>query len=360
MGIPFFVVAPILLSISVYTVYYLLSVFFSATLVWRWVILISLIIVSVGFVFSLSLFRTSNSYFSYIIYLVLSLALGLLFYLTVSGIIFKIISFFNFKIDLLLLSRIGVLVAALLFLTGLFSAAFPRVKNISVNLTGLNDYWRGKNVVQLSDVHLGGEHSLKFFSHQVDKVNSLSPNLIVITGDLFDGRDGELESFVPLLLKLKATDGVIFIPGNHDSYLGLEKIIPILAKSNITVLRNEAISVNGLEIIGLDLNKLIQDDNPSDISNLKPYNGQARLLLKHVPLDIAWAKNMHVGLQLSGHTHHGQMFPLGMLTYLFYGKYEYGLHTEGTYNIYTSSGVGSWGPPVRTFNRAEIIKVTLN
>lgn len=360
MGISFFITAPILLGISVYTVYNLLAVFFSASAAIRWLILFILIAISVGFVFSLSLFRTSDSYLVYLVYLILSLALGLLFYLTISGIIFKIIELFNFKIDLLLLSRIGVLVAVVLFIIGLFSAVFPKVKNISVSMAGLNDYWRGKTVVQISDVHLGGEHSLKFFSRQVDKINSLNPNLIVITGDLFDGNDSNLESFIPQLSRLKATDGVVFIPGNHDTYLGLEKIIPILTKSNITVLQDEAVTISGLEVIGLSLHKLTTDDNPTIINNLSAYNGQARILLKHVPLDITWAKNQHVGLQLSGHTHHGQMFPLNILTYLFYGKYEYGLHTDGDYNIYTSSGVGSWGPPVRTFNRAEIINITLN
>src|SRR5574344_936206 len=155
MGISFFITAPLLLGISVYTVYNLLAVFFSASATIRWFILFILIAISVGFVFSLSLFRTSDSYLVYLAYLILSLALGLLFYLTISGIIFKIIELFNFKIDLLLLSRIGVLVAVVLFIMGLFSAACPKVKNISVSMAGLNDYWRGKTVVQISDVHLG-------------------------------------------------------------------------------------------------------------------------------------------------------------------------------------------------------------
>lgn len=360
MNISFFITAFLLLGISVYTVYSLLSTFFSANSVGKMVILLILVVISVGFILSLALFRSSNNYLIYLVYMVFSFALGLLFYLTISGIIFKLFQFSGLKIDLLLLSRIGILVAVMVFLLGILSASFPKVKNISVSMTGLSDYWRGKKIVQISDVHLGGQYSLNFFRRQVPLINSLNPDLIVITGDLFDGSGHDLESFVPELVKLKTKDGIIFIPGNHDSYLGSEKIMAILSKANITVLRDEAISIEGLEIIGLDVHNLTKDDNTSVINNLQPYSGQARLLLKHAPLDIAWAKNLHVGLQLSGHTHHGQMFPLSMLTYLFYDKYEYGLHTEGAYNIYTSSGLGFWGPPVRTFNRAEIVEIILN
>jgi hypothetical protein len=227
-------------------------------------------------------------------------------------------------------------------------------------MAGLSSYWQGKTVVQISDIHLGGVYGLGFLNQQIATINSLKPDLIVITGDLFDGTENRLNTFGPELVKLKATKGVIFVPGNHDTYLGLDKIESVLRAANIRMLKDEALTINGLEIIGLDLHKLTSEDTNLTVTNLHNYSGQARLLLKHIPKDIAWAKHMNVDLQLSGHSHNGQMFPLQILTYLIYDKYQYGLHTEGAYNIYTSSGLGSWGPPVRTFNPAEIINITLN
>ena len=356
MGIAFFTTALVLLSTSIYTVYLLLSAFLSATKFGNWIILASLILVCLGFIVAMILSRFSGSQLVIIFYIIFSLALGLLFYLTIFAILFQIIKLLGINIDSLLLARIGVALSLILFIIGLLDAGFPRVKNISVHLAN----WQGKRIVQLSDVHLGSIYGISFLDKQITKVNALNPDLIVITGDLFDGTENRLDTFGPELAKLKAKNGVIFVPGNHDTYLGLDKIAPVLHQANILMLRDQAITIDGLEVIGLDLHLLTKDDNNPAVKDLRAYTGQARLLLKHVPMDVAWAKNLHIGLQLSGHSHNGQMFPLQMLTYLFYGKYQYGLHTDGAYNIYTSSGLGSWGPPVRTFNQAEIVNITIN
>lgn len=358
MGISFLVVALSLLSVSIYTVYSLLSVLFTASSLGRTLILILLIVISLGFIGVLILSQTVNSQIVNWLYIVFSLALGFLFYLTIFSILFQIVKLFN--INQLVFVRIGFLLALILFIIGLYDAAFSKVKELSINMTGLSSEWQGKKIVQISDVHLGSIYGLNFLDRQITKINTLQPDLIVITGDLFDGTEHNLNSFGPTLAKLQAVLGVIFIPGNHDTNLGLDKIKPVLDQANILMLRDEAITINGLEIIGLDIHNLTQPDSNLVVQNLNYYHGQARLLLKHVPKDIAWAKAMNIDLQLSGHSHNGQMFPLSVLTYLFYGKYQYGFYTDGSYNIYTSSGLGSWGPPLRTFNQAEIINITLN
>lgn len=358
MGISFFVTALVFLSVTIYTIYLFLSVFFPTNKLAKGLILFSLILSCVGFIASMILVRLSDNLTIHFFYVLFSLILGFLFYLTIFAILFQIAKLF--KINKLLFVKIGTFLAVILFTIGLYQAAFPRVKDISVNMKGLSSYWQGKKIVQISDIHLGGVYGLGFLDKQIATINSLKPDLIVITGDLFDGTENRLNTFGPELAKLKATEGVIFVPGNHDTYLGLEKIEPVLSLANIRMLKDEAITINGLEIIGLDLHELTKEDINLTVANLQPYTGQARLLLKHVPKDIAWAKFMNIDLQLSGHSHNGQMFPVQMLTYLFYGKYQYGFHAEGNYNIYTSSGLGSWGPPVRTFNPAEIINITLN
>jgi len=354
------IIALALLGTAIYTVYLFLSVFFSATKLGQGLILSVLIISSFGFLTTLILSRSVNNFLVHIFYIIFSLMVGLLFYLTIFAILFQLSKLVKLDIAPLILTRIGVSLAIILFGIGVFDAAFSRVKDISIKMNGLSSNWQGKKIVQISDLHLGGIYGISFLDKQIYKINALNPDLIVITGDLFDDTETNLQAFGPELAKLKAKEGVIFVPGNHDVSVGLEKIAPILATANILTLRDQAVSINGLEIIGLDLHQLIKDDNNLVISNLEPYTGQARLLLKHVPMDISLAKNLNVDLQLSGHSHNGQMFPLSGITWFFYGKYQYGLHTEGTYNIYTSSGLGSWGPPVRTFNQAEIVAITIN
>lgn len=360
MGATFFVIALALLSITIYSVYNFLLILLTSIKFKKILVLYGLIISCFGFIVLLVLSRTFTNLIVHWLYVVFSLILGFLFYLTIFAICLQLIRLFKFKINQLLFVRVSFLLAIILFTIGLYNAAFPRIKNISVKMAGLQTTWQGRRIVQISDVHLGGVYGLGFLSRQVTRINALDPDLVVITGDLFDGTENRLNSFGPELAKLKAKKGVIFIPGNHDNYLGLNKIEPVLKEANIIFLKDEALVIDGLEVIGLDVHELNNEDTNLVVTNLQPYSGQARLLLKHIPKDIAWAKYLSVGLQLSGHSHNGQMFPLSLLTYLFYGQYQYGLHTEGDFNIYTSSGLGSWGPPVRTFNPAEIVVITIN
>ncbi len=356
----FLATALVLLSTSIYMVYLLLSAFFSATSLSKWFILGGLIVICVSFMFFLFFVRTSTNPIIHWLYIILSLLIGLLFYLTIFAFLFQIAKVVKLDVAPLLLSRIGIAASILLFIIGLFNAAFPVVRNLSVHMAGLSQSWQGKKIVQISDLHLGAIYDTGFLNRQITTINALNPDLIVITGDLFDDTENHITDFGPELAKLKAKEGVIFIPGNHDVALGMEKVEPALREAGITILKDQAVTINGLEVIGLDLHHLIENDNNPNVANLAPYTGQARLLLKHVPMDITWAKNLNIDLQLSGHSHNGQMFPLSILTYLFYGKYQYGFYTDGNYNIYTSSGLGSWGPPVRTFNPAEIVSITLN
>lgn len=360
MGFAFFVLALSLLSVTVYAVYLFVTACCITNKLAKFLVFSSLVLSTVGFIAAMVLSRTTPGPVVHIFYITTSLIIGFLFYLTIFAILFQILKLFRINFNHQLFVKVGLFLSVILFTLGLYQAAFPRVKNIAVNMAGLSDAWKGKTIVQLSDVHLGGVYGLGFLRNQIATINALNPELIVITGDLFDGTENQLNTFGPELAKLKAKRGVIFIPGNHDTYLGLDKIAPVLAEANILILKDEAITIDGLEIIGLDLHQLTDEDTDLYINNLSSYAGQARLLLKHVPKDVAWAKHLNIGLQLSGHSHNGQMFPLSGLTYMIYGKYQYGLHTEGSYNIYTSSGVGSWGPPVRTFNPAEIINITLN
>lgn len=245
---------------------------------------------------------------------------------------------------------------------GFWNAMNPQIKKISVEIKNLPEEWKGKTIVQLSDLHLGNIHREKFLQKVIDETNKLNPDMIAITGDLFDGMDGDLNIFIPQLNRLNAPLGIFFTIGNHETYLGKPEAFSILNKTKIKPLRNEMIVINGLQIIGVDYE---EPDKPKKvgetIKSLSGYNPEkSSILLYHAPIQIPQIKSSGINLQLSGHSHDGQIFPIKYISKLIYGKYTYGLYKESDFTIYTTSGAGTWGPMMRTSSKPEIILIELN
>ncbi|MCR4287817.1 MAG: metallophosphoesterase, partial [Deltaproteobacteria bacterium] len=266
---------------------------------------------------------------------------------------------------------------------GVWNAFSPVMKNIEVEIPGLPDGWRRKTIVQVSDIHLGAVHTRGWFSRAAAKINSISPDVIFITGDLFDGMSaGDLSMFTDALNELKAKDGIFFVTGNHENYIGVDKVLAALAKTRIRTLRDEAVQVDGLQIAGLNYPGY---GGQRDVKGLLSGNGFKKgmpsVLLFHTPTNIArnsvdfaerqtntyWApdvdftaaKELGISLQLSGHTHKGQLFPFGLLSGFLYKGYDYGLHRQGGFFIYTTSGLGTFGPPMRVGGSPEIVIIRL-
>jgi predicted MPP superfamily phosphohydrolase len=278
----------------------------------------------------------------------------------------------------------GCLTLAVLFSAyGMWNAFHPRIKKLPVEIENLPEQWKGKIIVQLSDVHLGHFYGPKFLAELVQLVNALQPALIFITGDLFDGMASDISRFTDGLNRFKAEKGVYFVTGNHENYIGLNRALNVLAQTQINILQNLAVEIDGIQIIGLSYPGI---DGTKDIQGLdileKPSSiRKPRILLFHTPTNIIpgrgdgvgshvstyWvpetvffpAQQLGVDLQLSGHTHAGQIFPFGYLTKLLYKGYDYGLRRLTTFSIYTTCGVGTWGPPMRTGNRPEIVVINL-
>ncbi len=282
------------------------------------------------------------------------------------------------------LIAVGCLTLAVLFSAyGMWNAFHPRIKKLPIEFENLPDQWKGKTIVQLSDVHLGHFYGPKFLDYLMRRVNALKPELILITGDLFDGMASDISRFAAGLSQFKAEKGVYFIPGNHENYIGLNRSLTVLGRTRITVLQNEAIEIDGLQIIGISYPGIegAKDIRGLDKSGPASAIRKPRILLFHTPTNMIpgrgdgldrhfatyWvpdttfspAQKLGVALQLSGHTHAGQIFPFGYLTRLIYKSYDYGLRSLGAFSIYTTCGVGTWGPPMRTGNRPEIVVINL-
>jgi len=255
----------------------------------------------------------------------------------------------------------AVVVAALYAGYGVWNAYHPRTKDLVVNIKNLPPEWRGKKVVQLSDVHLGRVLGAEFLTGLVEKINAENPSMVFITGDLFDGFDAGLERLVAPLRNLRAPGGIYFVTGNHETYLGTERAYEALKNTPARILRDEMVVIDGVQIIGISYP---ERGHPKDLAAvIKGLTGfdprLPSILLYHSPTHIEQVKAAGINLQLSGHAHQGQLFPIQFISRLVYGKYFHGLHAEGDYTLYTSSGAGTWGPTMRTGNQPEIAVIRL-
>ncbi|MFP4158349.1 MAG: metallophosphoesterase [Desulfobacterales bacterium] len=263
---------------------------------------------------------------------------------------------------------------------GTWASYHPVVRQVTAEVGALPESWEKSTIVHLSDIHLGHFYKSGFARRITESVNSLDPDLVLITGDILDGMGGPFSENLEPLCGLAAKHGVFFVTGNHEHYVGIEKSLSILEKTPFRILDNEAVKINGLEIVGVSYPGI---DDMSRIKNFRPEKapGTARISMFHTPTemginkksmgqqhfanywmpDTSYKMNIKTGadLQLSGHTHHGQIFPVNLLTRLLYRGYDHGLKKiNGTY-LYTSAGTGSWGAPVRTTGRPEIAAIRL-
>jgi predicted MPP superfamily phosphohydrolase len=240
------------------------------------------------------------------------------------------------------------------------------VKEVAVRLSKLPAAGQGTTIVQLTDLHVGPTIGRAFIEDIVRRTNELRPDVIAITGDLVDGSVERLRHAVEPLRDLKATHGVYFVTGNHEYFSGAGPWLAELRRLGIRVLRNERVTVGegaaAIDIAGIDDHSAARlGGDRSDVGQALAGRDPARpvILLAHQPRAIFEAARLGVDLQLSGHTHGGQIWPFTYFVKL-QQPYVAGLHQHGDTQIYVSPGTGYWGPPMRLGTRAEITRVTLH
>jgi hypothetical protein len=251
----------------------------------------------------------------------------------------------------------GVAAAALTVIYGLVHAARgPLVRRVRVPLAKLPEAGDGYTIVQLTDVHIGRVLGERFAADVVAKVNALEPDLIVITGDLIDGRLDELRRHVEPLRGLRAKHGVYAVTGNHEYYWNAGAWLDHLRSLGLQILRNEHVRIaDSFHLAGVD-DSSATEDVPRAVAGRD--HALPLVLLAHHPRTVVRAVNAGVDLQLSGHTHGGQLLPLGWLARLFEPRVA-GLSRFGATWLYVSEGTGFWGPPMRVGTSSEISHFTL-
>jgi len=238
----------------------------------------------------------------------------------------------------------------------------PVLREVAIPVRDLPSGLDGFTIVQLSDLHLGNLTPRKWLRRIVGHVNALKPDLICVTGDVLDGDICQGEDYCEILSELQARHGVVAVTGNHEFYAGIEKFLEVTRRSRWRVLRNQSWVIDGkIAVIGLEEDSAERFRLPGPDLHAALRNVPAaipKVLLYHRPAKFAEAVQQGIDLQLSGHTHAGQIPPMDLLVWLIY-KYPAGLYRLGQSYIYTSAGTGTWGPPMRFLSRSEIVKLVL-
>lgn len=240
------------------------------------------------------------------------------------------------------------------------------VVDVEVPLARLPKALDGFSIVQLSDLHVGMTIDRAFVQRVVDHANRLSPDLVALTGDLVDGPVKELRDDIAPLAGLRAKHGVYSVTGNHEYYAGADPWIAEITRLGVRYLRNEMVTIGdgdetfhlaGVDDHGARRYRGHGEDLATALADRDP--ARALVLLAHQPRQVRRAAKHGVDLQLSGHTHGGQIWPWHYIVSLQQGGLLAGRYTHGATQLYVTRGCGYWGPPVRLLAPLEITRVIL-
>ncbi|MBV7670544.1 metallophosphoesterase [Streptomyces halstedii] len=236
----------------------------------------------------------------------------------------------------------------------------PRVKRITVPLARLPRSAHGFRIAVVSDIHLGPILGRAHTRRIVDTINATSPDLVAVVGDLVDGTVADLGTAAEPLAGLEARHGSYFVTGNHEYFSGAAEWVDHVRELGLRPLENARVEIAGFDLAGVnDVAGESEGQGPDFAAALGDRDrSRASVLLAHQPVVIDDAVAHGVDLQLSGHTHGGQLWPGNLLAELANPTVA-GLERYGDTQLYVSRGAGAWGPPVRVGAPSDITVVEL-
>jgi uncharacterized protein len=241
---------------------------------------------------------------------------------------------------------------------GIFNASRIRIKSVWVRLPNLPESWRGKRAALVSDLHLGHVRGRRFSRRIVKMLARENPEIVFIAGDFYDGTPVDLEGVAQPWSELSSAQGIFFAAGNHEEFHRNTEFLDGVRSAGIRVLNNEKAIASGVQILGVNYHST---SNPrrfaSVLRELAIDSNSPSILLSHSPYLLEIPERAGVSLQVSGHTHRGQVIPWRWAVDRIFGPYAYGLHRFGNMMVCTSSGAGTWGPPIRVGTDSEIVMI---
>ncbi len=249
---------------------------------------------------------------------------------------------------------------------GTINSLHPRIRDLEVHLPRRTGTAERMTAVLVSDLHLGSIIGPSRLEKIVGHIKALDPDVVFMPGDIVDEsvterREAELSA---VMKALEPPLGLFACAGNHETYAGLDRTLTCYRNCGLTVLQDQAVRVAGAFVLvgRRDPSSLARGETRLAIRDILARDGLddslPLILLDHQPAHLEQAEQAGVSLQLSGHTHAGQIFPLDIINRMVW-ELNWGSLTKGSTQYYVSSGVGTWGPPVRTGSRPEIVRITL-
>ena len=346
---------------------------------WRTVYVAAFLLLSLSFIAGRILERVSLTWLSSTLVLLGSFWLAAMVYFLLFAFAIDILRLCNFIVPFFppfvtenpertkeVTSFVVVIVVLFIVLGGYLNARTPRIRTLALTVAKNGRGMKSLNIVVASDIHLGTIVCKSKLERIVERINSLNPDLVLLPGDVVDEDIGPVirNNLGETLRKIRAPYGVLAITGNHEYIGGVEPACRYLVDHGITMLRDMAVKVGDiLYVVGRE-----------DIS-IRGFTGKTRkplqelmmdvdksypvILMDHQPFRLAEAETNGVDLQLSGHTHHGQLWPFNFITKKVY-ELSWGYKKKENTHYYVSCGVGTWGPPIRTGNPSEIVTINVS
>jgi predicted MPP superfamily phosphohydrolase len=239
----------------------------------------------------------------------------------------------------------------------------PVVENYDVYLAGLPAAIDGKVILALSDLHLGSLLDESWLASRIEQIQAERPDVVVLLGDVFEGHGAPKKELLAALRGLSAPQGVWAVLGNHESHGIGNDNTALFKDAGIHLLRNAWVELSpGLVLAGVDDISSGREAGQAGVSLAKALTGRphgATVLLSHAPMPAEWVADMGVDLLLCGHTHGGQIWPFGYLVRQRFPMLE-GRFETSEMTVIVSRGAGTWGPRMRLWRPAEILRVTLH
>ncbi len=333
---------------------------FSATLVSKRIIIGIALATPVAFILANVWFRYTPNIFSQAFYIITSYLGGMFLYWFFASVLICLLfvcsQFFPFP-----LFRISIalyMIATVVGLTGIAQACMTRTVTYTIEAPAQYADLKGKRIALIADTHFGPVNQELFARHVVKKVLETNPDVVLLAGDMFDGAKFDTSALESELRVLTQKVPTFFTPGNHEEYGPFNDFVASAKRSGMTVLVDEKAEIFGVPVFGLNYRGTKNNEEVVELLNEKGITStKPAIVINHEPSFQSQLQNAGVFLNVSGHTHGGQVWPGGYIARKVYGKYWYGLVTEGKYQSITTNGIGTFGPRMRTFNRGEVVVI---
>jgi uncharacterized protein len=354
----FLAVAQVILVLFHWLIFSLLITFFPSLLAHHLGLLITILILSISFFAASTLDYKFDGPILKILYILSSVWLVFAFYFAMASVVVLVASTFGIMASLAVAGWIAVSAAFTLALYGLINARVTRVMNIKVTLPNMPEIWKGRTAVMASDLHLGHVLHFGFVRKIIKLINEQKPNIVFLPGDFYDGVHTNFAELADEFKKVNSPLGIYFSSGNHEMFAGYEKCEAAIKGAGIKILEDSMLEIDGLQLAGVAYKDESDETVAERIKKINLNKQKPSILLKHVPNHLKPISEAGISLQLSGHSHHGQIWPFRYVTKKVFKGFDYGLKKFGPMFVYTSSGAGTWGPPLRVFTKSEIVKIT--